>query len=244
MSLIKTTCDRSIREVIFSGDKFFLSENFLANDLEQQVISGEYSLHFLENRIASLDILILDKIIERRGTVSDEMAVFLIEIEVEYCWHNFTGEAMFRWLNSKNRLLADWFVKKAIFWLKDNTCKLYHQLQEDIREHIEVLQHYDDAIVSLTRLSEYLQHFKAIWKHILSEELQQYNFHEQFFTTVSQQLRYPTWRQDPKELALNSLSKLAEMCRAKLTVLKIQFLLQMLNKLDSETLAILNSYNF
>lgn len=214
--------------------------------LKPSIVAREFCLLFFETTISSLDIFvdnILDEIKEGTGRISDEMAIVFVELETDYCQQKLTGIEMLYWLNRKAARIADWFVNKATYWLNANALILHTQLQQNLQNHLQVLQSYGDevAIASLECLNLMLQEYTIKWEHKLQEQVRATNLQQQFFATLCEQLQYPTWQQDCEQVALQSLCKLSGMYTAKFSELKINLVGQILKKINYKLLFELNS---
>lgn len=217
--------------------------------LKPSIVAREFSLLFFETTISSLDIFvdnILDEIKEGTGRISDEMAIVFVELETDYCQQELTGVEMLYWLNRKAARVADWFVNKATYWLNANALILHTQLQQNLQDHLQVLQSYGDevAIASLESLNQLLQEYTTKWEHKLQEQVRATLLQQQFFSTLCEQLQYPTWQQDPEQVALQSLCKLSQMYKAKFSELKINLLVHILKKVNYKLLLLLNSIKY
>lgn len=246
----------NLSQIIFAGDLTEVNFNNLvaslpdnlsvATGLRSSILTGEFSLLFFESTIASLDIFgdnILGQSGDSKNTLSDELAVFFIKLEVEYSQQNFaTGKLLLYWLNRKAAQLASWFVNKAMYWANINALNLHSQLQQNLQEHLQVLQSYGEEIkiASLTRLNERLQLFSAKWEHNLQSAILVTKLQQQFFVTLSEQLQCPTWEQDPEQVALQCLSRLAQLYTSKFAELKLNLIVQILKKIQDKVLLTLN----
>ncbi len=236
MNLSQIKLNQNLSLVKFNSNASSLSDNLpVTASLRLSILNGEFSLLFFESTIASLDIFadnILDRVTETHFKISDEMAIIFVKLEVEYCQQNLTGKKMYYWLNREAARLADWFVSKAMYWLNANALNLHKRLQQNLQDHLQVLESYGDEakITSLTRLNERLQLFTDKWEHKLQSDQAATKFQQQFFSTLCEQLQYPTWQQDPEKLAVESLSKLAELYTSKFHSVKINLVVHLLKK--------------
>ena len=233
-SQIKT--NQKLIEVEFNNTLCSPPDKLSSNgSLKSSILSGDFSLLFFEGTIASLDIFadnILDQITESTGKITDEMAIIFVKLQVEYHQQNFTGKQMFYWVNREAARLADWFVTKAMYWLNANALNLHFRLQQNLQDHLQVLESYggEAKITSLIRLNERLQLFTDKWEHKLQSDRAATKFQQQFFSTLCEQLQYPTWQQDPEKLAVESLSKLAELYTSKFHSVKVNLVVHLLKK--------------
>ena len=238
MNLSQIKLNQNLSLVKFNSNASSLSDNLpVTASLRLSILNGEFSLLFFESTIASLDVFgdsILDRVTETPGKISDEMAVIFVKIEVEYCEQIFTGKQMYYWLNREAARLANWFVSKAMRWLNANALNLHKRLQQNLQDHLQVLESYGDEakITSLSRLNERLQLFTAKWEHNLQSAQRATKLQQQFFSTLCEQLQYPTWKQDPEKLALQSLSKLTELYTSKFHSVKFNLVVHLLKKIQ------------
>lgn len=246
MILKEIKLNQNLKNIQFYSNISLPSNNLLGATLKSSILNGEFSLLFFETTISSLDRFgdnILDKIGDGASKISDEIAIKLVELEIEYYQHNFTGKQMFNWINREAARLANWFVDKAIYYLAANALNLHFQLEQNLTEHLQVLQSYGNEaeITSLTRLNEQLQHFAAKWDYKLQEQVRATELSRQFFSTLCEQLQYPTWQQDPEQIANETLSKLAQLYSSKFNEVKISLVVQVLKKLKYKLLLMLAS---
>ncbi len=238
MNLSQIKLNQNLSLVKFNSNASSLSDNLpVTASLKLSILNGEFSLLFFESTIASLDIFadnILDRVTETNCKISDEMAIIFVKLEVEYCQQNLTGKKMYYWLNREAARLADWFVSKAMYWLNANALNLHKRLQQNLQDHLQVLESYGDEakITSLSRLNERLQLFTAKWEHNLQSAQRATKLQQQFFSTLCEQLQYPTWKQDPEKLALQSLSKLTELYTSTFHSVKFNLVVHLLKKIQ------------
>ncbi len=238
MNLSQIKLNQNLSLVKFNSNASSLSDNLpVTASLKLSILNGEFSLLFFESTIASLDIFadnILDRVTETDCKISDEMAIIFVKLEVEYCQQILTGKKMYYWLNREAARLADWFVSKAMYWLNANALNLHKRLQQNLQDHLQVLESYGDEakITSLTRLNERLQLFTAKWEHNLQSAQRATKLQQQFFSTLCEQLQYPTWQQDPEKIALQSLSKLSELYTSKFQEVKCNLVVHLLKKIQ------------
>lgn len=99
MNLSQINLAGNLTEVNFNNPVASLPDNLsVATGLRSSILTGEFSLLFFESTIASLDIFgdnILGQSGDSKNTLSDELAVFFIKLEVEYSQQNFaTGKLL------------------------------------------------------------------------------------------------------------------------------------------------------